>query len=68
MRNFFLNHPVLFCVVLFAVAMEGVSYAAHQIVGRFGVAGGLVTIAAMWGAAVHWERRRRRSISGLDKS
>jgi hypothetical protein len=37
--------------------MSGVSYAAHQIVGTFGVIGGLVTIAAMYGAACYSERR-----------
>jgi hypothetical protein len=46
------------CVVLFAAAMAGVSYAAHQIVGVFGVVGGLVTIAAMYGAARYFERER----------
>jgi hypothetical protein len=31
----------------------------RRIVGSFGVVGGLVTIAAMYGAAVYWDRRRR---------
>jgi hypothetical protein len=46
------------CVALYTLAMAGVSYAAHQITGRYGVAGGLVTIAAMYGAAHYFERRR----------
>jgi hypothetical protein len=58
MRIVFFNHPVLFCVVLYAVAMEGVNFATHQIVGSFGVVGGLATIAAMYGAARYFERRR----------
>lgn len=58
---------ILACLVLFAIAMEGVSYAAHGIVGRFGVIGGLVTIAAMYAAARWYDHReRRRLISGND--
>jgi hypothetical protein len=38
--------------------MEAVNYGAHQIVGTFGVVGGLATIAAMYGAARYFERRR----------
>jgi hypothetical protein len=47
------------CIALYAVAMEAVAFGAKQIVGNFGIVGGLVTIAAMYGAAVYWERRRR---------
>jgi hypothetical protein len=46
------------CIVLYTLAMAGVSFAAHRIVGNFGVVGGLLTIAAMYGAAVYWERRQ----------
>jgi len=38
--------------------MEAVNFGAHQIVGHFGVIGGLATIAAMYGTALYWERRR----------
>ena len=58
MRNLILNHPILVCVVLYGAAMEGVNFAAHQIVGSFGVVGGLLTIAAMYGTARYFERRR----------
>jgi hypothetical protein len=51
---------LLLCAVLFAIAMAGVKLAAKEIVGTFGAAGGLVTIAAMYGAAVLYERRKRR--------
>ncbi|MGJ4954631.1 hypothetical protein ACQR1H_03230 [Bradyrhizobium sp. HKCCYLRH2015] len=49
---------ILICIAAYAAAMEAVNLAAHQIVGHFGVIGGLVTIAAMYGAAVYSERRR----------
>jgi hypothetical protein len=32
------------CIALYTLAMAGVSYVAHQIVGNFGWFGGLVTI------------------------
>ena len=48
------------CVALYALAMGGVSIAAHWIVGNFGVLGGLATIAAMYGVAVYFERREER--------
>jgi hypothetical protein len=51
---------ILACLVLYAVAMAGVSFAAHGIVDRFGVIGGLVTIAAMYGAARWYDHRARR--------
>jgi hypothetical protein len=47
------------CVVLYTLAMAGVSCAAHQIVDRFGVAAGLVAVGAMYATAFCWERRRR---------
>ena len=46
MRNLFLNHLILVCIVLYSAAMAGVDYAAHQIVGRFGIVAGLAVIAA----------------------
>lgn len=46
------------CIALYTLVMAGVNYVAHQIVGNFGWFGGLVTIAAMYGAAVYWERRQ----------
>jgi hypothetical protein len=51
---------ILICVAVFSVAMSGVSFAAHQIVGNFGVAGGLLTIAMMYGVARYFERERSR--------
>ncbi|MBR1206621.1 MULTISPECIES: hypothetical protein [unclassified Bradyrhizobium] len=51
---------ILACVVLFAVAMEGVRLAAHGIVIEFGIIGGLVTIAAMLGAARWYDHREER--------
>ena len=47
----------LLCIVLFTVAMAGVRYYAHHI----GVIGGLLTIAAMYGAAVLYERRKQQA-------
>ena len=41
------------CIALYAVAMEAVAFGARQIVGNFGVVGGLVTIAAMYGAPAY---------------
>jgi hypothetical protein len=51
---------ILACLALFAVAMAGVSFAAHGIVDHFGVIGGLVTIGAMYGAARWYDHRARR--------
>ncbi|XIA66436.1 hypothetical protein ACFIOY_10815 [Bradyrhizobium sp. TZ2] len=45
-------------VAVYAVAMAGVSYAAHRIVGNLGVVGGLVTIGVMYVAACYSEPRR----------
>ena len=39
---------VLVCIVVFAVAMLGVRFAAHGIVDNFGTIGGLAVIAAMY--------------------
>jgi hypothetical protein len=51
---------VVLCVVLYAVAMEAVRWMAHEIVGTFGVIGGVLTIGAMYGAAVAYERRQKK--------
>jgi hypothetical protein len=52
--------PIIWiCIAVFAAAMAFVDYGAHQIVGNFGIAGGLVAIAAMYGAARYFERERR---------
>jgi hypothetical protein len=48
------------CIALYAVAMEAVAFGAKQIVGNFGVVGGLATIGAMYGAARYFERERPR--------
>ena len=48
---------ILICLALYAAAMSAVSFGAHQIVGTFGAIGGLMTIGAMYGAAVYFERR-----------
>ena len=50
---------ILVCLLLFAVAMEAVAFGAHQIVGNFGVIAGLLTIAAMYGAARWYDHRAR---------
>ncbi|MGY3535421.1 hypothetical protein [Bradyrhizobium sp. USDA 4452] len=50
---------LLACIVLFAVAMAGVRFAAHGIVDHFGVIGGLVTIGAMIFAAHLYDQRQR---------
>jgi hypothetical protein len=47
-------------IALYAVAMAGVSAAAHWIVGNYGVTGALLTIAAMYGAACYADRRQQR--------
>jgi hypothetical protein len=46
----------LACLVLYALAMEGVSYYAHNI----GLIGGLITIAGMLLAAHLYGRRQKR--------
>ena|SRR5258705_13353596 len=47
------------CIVLYTLAMAAVSFAAHWIVGNYGGVGALLTIAAMYAAAVYWEWRLR---------
>ncbi|WP_342711501.1 hypothetical protein AAFG13_06575 [Bradyrhizobium sp. B124] len=51
---------ILACVVLFAVAMEGIRLAAKGIVGEFGIIGGLVTLALMYAAASWYDHREER--------
>ena len=48
------------CIALYTLVMAGVSFAAHRIVEVFGVLGGLITIAAMYGAARWYDKRERR--------
>jgi len=50
---------VLVCVVVFAVAMLGVRFAAHGIVNHFGIIAGLAVIASML-AAARWHDQRER--------
>lgn len=50
---------ILVCVVVFAVAMLGVRFAAHGIVDNFGITAGLAVIAAIIGTA-HWLDQRER--------
>jgi hypothetical protein len=50
---------VLICIALYALAMAGVSFVAHQIVGNFRWFGRLVTIAAMYGAGAILETECR---------
>jgi hypothetical protein len=45
-------------VVLYAIAMIGVSFAARHIVGHFGWLGGLVALVAVYAAAIYYERRQ----------
>jgi hypothetical protein len=46
------------CVSVYALAMSGVSFAAHRIVENFGMLGGLVTIAAILSTAAYFDGRR----------
>lgn len=51
--------PIIFiCVTVYAAAMAAVALGAREIVGRFGVVGGLLTIAAIYLAARYFERPR----------
>lgn len=50
---------VLICIVVFAVAMLGVRFAAHGIVDNFGFLGAVVTVATMYGAACLYEWHQR---------
>jgi hypothetical protein len=56
-RTLFLNPLLPVCTVVYSVAMEGASFAAHRIVENFGPIGGLATIAAMYAAACWYERQ-----------
>jgi len=47
---------ILICIALYALAMVGVSAAAHYI----GIVGGLITIAVMLLAARWYDHRERR--------
>jgi hypothetical protein len=51
-----LRPAILVCLTLFLVAMAGVKFAAHEIVATFGIVGGLLTIAAMYGTARYFDR------------
>jgi hypothetical protein len=51
---------VWICIALYTFAMLAVYRTAHFIVAEFGAIGGLAPTAAMYGAAVYWERRRER--------
>lgn len=57
---------ILACLILFTIAMEVVAFAAKHIVKDVGIIAGLLTIAAMYGAAVYWERRRRSFSDGIE--
>jgi hypothetical protein len=50
---------ILVCIVVFAVVMAGVRFAAHGIVDHFGTIAGSVVIAAMYGAARWYDQRQR---------
>ena len=52
------NEPAISNKWTFYLPAEAVAFGAHQIVGHFGVIGGLATIAAMYGTARYFERRR----------
>lgn len=50
---------ILVCIVVFAVVMLGVRFAAHGIVDNFGTLAGLAVIAAMIGAAHLYDKHQR---------
>ena len=50
---------ILFCIVLFTIAMLGVRFVAHGIVDNFGTIGALVTVGAMYSAGAWYDRRQR---------
>ena len=52
---------ILVCMLVFAVAMEGVRVGAHWIVGTFGLIGTLTTIGVIYFGACVWERREQRN-------
>jgi len=45
------------CLVLYAIVMSGVRFYAHSI----GIAGGLLTIVAMYGAARWYDHRQKKT-------
>lgn len=52
--------PIIWiCIAVFAAAMAFVDFGANQIVAKFGIVGGLVVIALMYGTARYFERERR---------
>lgn len=50
---------ILVCIVVFAIVMLGVRFAAHGVVDNFGTIGGLAVIAAMYVAARLYDARQR---------
>jgi hypothetical protein len=58
MRNWFLTHLTLVAMISFSLVMFGVRFFAHEIVDNYGAIGALVTIGAMYWAAVIYERRK----------
>jgi hypothetical protein len=50
---------ILACIVVFAIVMLGIRFAAHGIVDNFGTTAGLVVLAAMLGAAWLYDGRHR---------
>ena len=50
---------ILVCIVVFAVVMLGVRFAANGIVHNFGITAGLAVIAAIIGAAHLLDQRER---------
>ena len=50
---------ILVCIVVFAIVMLGIRFAAHGIVDNFGTAGGLVVLALMFAAAWMNDQRER---------
>lgn len=52
--------PIIWiCLAAYAAAMALVEFGAHRIADNFGIAGGVIVIAAMYGAARYFERARR---------
>jgi hypothetical protein len=55
------------CVAVYALAMAGVSVAAHRIVENFGALGGLVTIVAMLATAAYLDQCCRSPEARVDR-
>lgn len=55
---------ILICIALNFIAMAGVEYLATEMVDHWGPFSGIIGVAAMYAAAVYWDRRSVRSISG----